>query len=190
MRKVTEGKTQVKRLCMRTCTRWGAKLSKHLRPTAQPRSNARLLPDDRGRSLRRNPVAQRNSQTHVCVLTSELRNLDDPKEDFLAKQYCSKHNWLSVSPPCPATLPDPLCVCVCVCVRSDLFAEWLSVSRTNKPLGSCSPAHLLSALQPLLWVGDLIAQPEVWSSWWPHSPLRVPCQCQGKKKKKTRKEKG
>lgn len=56
--------------------------------------------------------------------------------------------------------PNPF-VCVCVCVRSDLFAEWLSVSRTNKPLGSCSPAHLLSALQPLLRVGDLIAQAEV-----------------------------
>ena len=189
MRKVTEGKTQVKRLCMRTCTRWGAKLSKHLRPTAQPRSNARLLPDDRGRSLRRNPVAQRNSQTHVCVLTSELRNLDDPKEDFLAKQYCSKHNWLSVSPPCPATLPDPLCVCVCVCEKWSFcwVAKCFQNKQASRLLQSC-PSALCPPAPPVSWRSDSPA----WSLKLlvATQPFAGALSMPGEKKKKTRKEKG
>ena len=180
---------------MHTCIWWGAKLSKHLRPTAQPRSNVRLLPDDRGRSLRRNPVAQRNSQTHVCVLTSELRNLDDPKEDFLAKQYCSKHNCLSVSPLHPATLPDPLyvgvCVCVCVCVCEKWSFCWVAKCFQNKQasrlLQSC-PSALRPPAPPVSWRSDspgwslklLVAM----------QPFAGALSMPGKKKKKTGKRKG
>ena len=167
---------------------WGAKLSKHLRPAAQPRSSVRLLPDDRGRSLRRNLVAQRNSQAHVCVLTSVLRNLDDPKEDFLAKQYRSKHNCLSVSVSVCPPYPQPFCVCVW---EKWSFCWVAKCFQSKQASGSCSPAHLLSALQPLLWVGDLIAQAEVWSSPGGHAALRRGAlSMPGKKKKQNRKKKG